>query len=290
MKVLLVYKRSFLETHRTMNGRWKAPSRAIARRIEESDRENRTAKHHVLSVLAEAGVEVDLLWRGSLKPRIRYDLVITIGGDGTFFSASHIVNKIPIMAVNSDPENSLAIYSCADRRTFKSAFQNFVRGELPKISLMRLSVSIGGRRIPEPVVNDVLFSHQNPAALSRYVLSVGKKSEGQNSSGVWISTPAGSTAAILSAGGRIEPASSRMMQYRVREPYNWKPPSYTLLGGCARSTIRMTSLMNRGMVFIDGTRVRYPVNFGEEVAISSHGPPLTVVGYDKERRERLFPR
>lgn len=290
MNVLLVYKRSFLETQRALKTGWNPPSRDLLRKIHRSDEENRLAKQEVLKVLADAGAHVDILWRGSLPARTRYDLVVTVGGDGTFFSASHVVARTPILGVNSDPRNSLALFSCTDRFGFRETFRRYQRGRLPVAEIHRLSVRIGRKKIPVPVVNDILYAHLNPAALSRYVIRVGARREEQKSSGVWIATAAGSTAAILSAGGRMMAWNSRKVQYLVREPYTWGPTPYRLLQGISNSTIALTSLMNRAMVYIDGSRVRYPVRFGEQVVIGGSAPSLRVVGFSPARRRAYFQR
>src|SRR6185295_12301282 len=92
----------------------------------------------------------------------------------------------------------------------------------------RMSVAINGKPVREQAFNDVLIAHRNPAAMTRYRLTIGASQEDQRSSGVWISTAAGSTAGIRSAGGRRMPITAKRLQYLVREPYTWPQRRYRL--------------------------------------------------------------
>ena len=78
-------------------------------------------------------------------------------------------------------------------------------------------VTLDGVMLPEAALNDVLIAHQHPAATSRYLVRLGRISETHRSSGLWVSTPAGSTAGIRSSGGAVLPLRSRRLQFRARE-------------------------------------------------------------------------
>src|SRR4029077_5042421 len=115
-------------------------------------------------------------------------------------------------------------------------------------------------------LNDVLLTHSSPGATSRYVLRVGRVEEVQRSSGLWISTAAGSTAGIRGAGGRVLPLLSDRMQYAVRELY--VPPGekpFRLRAGLAPrgSEIRVVCRMVNGALFIDGPRHPVPLAVGD---------------------------
>ena len=81
------------------------------------------------------------------------------------------------------------------------------------------------------ILNDILVAHQCPAAMSRYRISVDGQCEEQYGSGVWISTAAGSTAGILSAGGRVMRPGSKRIQYMSRELFDRPDTAYSLRGG-----------------------------------------------------------
>ena len=108
-------------------------------------------------------------------------------------------------------------------------------------------------------LNDLLVAHANPAAMTSYTLDIGSVSEPQRSSGLWIATAAGSTAAIRAAGGRILPLRSRKLQYLVREPYNGGRCRYRLRKGIVgpETLLTVISKTRRGRLFIDGPHLRF---------------------------------
>src|SRR6185295_10984691 len=143
----------------------------------------------------------------------------------------------------------------------------------------RMSVAINGKPVREQAFNDVLIAHKNPAAMTRYRLTIGASAEQQRSSGLWISTAAGSTAGIRSAGGRRMPIASPRLQYLVREPYTWPQRRYRLARGFTSRIALQTLTVNMGL-WIDGSRVRYDLALGDRVELHI-GPPLLVLCYNE---------
>jgi NAD+ kinase len=289
MRVLVVYKRSFLETHRRerrLVARLPAADRA---RLARADRENRETLGEVLAYLREAGAFADAVYRGEVASNPHYDLIVTVGGDGTFFMAAHYAHSTPIFGINSDPEYSLGLFAAANRQSFPGKLRRALGGRLPATRLHRVSIAVNERVRPELALNDVLVAHRIPASLSRYTLSVdGGRTEVQRSSGVWISTAAGSTAAIRAAGGRRMPISSRRIQFLTREPYPWPSPS-RIRRGLARRTVTLGILMSEASLWIDGSRTRVDLRLGDRVRVAAGAEPAVVLGFDAHRRDRLFP-
>lgn len=254
-----------------------------APRYRQAQRQHRQTLQTVVRAIHRADLACDLIQRfGALQQR-RYDLVVTVGGDGTVLTTSHQITDVPVLAVNSAPHFSEGFLTGTDRRGFARLFNAFVAGRARPVPLQRLAVALNGRRLPEPVLNDLLIAEANPAMISRYALTVAGRTEIQRSSGVWVATAAGSTAAIRSAGGRVLPLRSRAFQYVVRELYAGRR-----LGGrvprlrrgvvTPPAAIRLRSLMHRGMIFIDGARIRYAVRHGDRLVVRVGGPPLWVIG------------
>jgi len=261
MKVLIVYKKSFLESH-------------------AGDKKG-------MAHLARRGVDFDAVFRGSMAARRRYDLVISLGGDGTFFAAARYLKDTPIIGINSDPANSLGLWTCADRTNFRDPLERALARQVRPTRIYRMAIAINGKAVRESAFNDVLIAHRNPAAMTRYRLGIGAAQEDHRSSGVWVSTAAGSTAGIRSAGGRRMPISSRRLQYLVREPYTWPQGRYRLPRGFTSRLSLQALTVDLGL-WVDGSRVRYDLGLGDRVELQT-GPPLLVLCYDEERRRRLFP-
>jgi NAD+ kinase len=125
----------------------------------------------------------------------------------------------------------------------------------------------------------VLVCHRNPAATTRYEIVVGGVSEIHRSSGIWIATAAGSTAAILSAGGRALAPRSRRLQYRVRELYREPGRSYRLAGRVLAEgrPLQVTSRMPEGWLFADGARLQRAFPFGARAVFRIGREPLNLL-------------
>lgn len=217
-------------------------------------------------------------------------LVVTVGGDGTLLLASHRVGPgVPVLGVNSAPETSVGFF-CAARPGAKltRALGLALRGKLKHVTLNRMEVARNDRVVSRRVLNDLLYCHTTPAATSRYTLHVHdagkrKRTETQRSSGVWIGPAAGSTAAQRSAGGRVLPFSSKLLQYVVREPYTPLGQRLRLRLGMVRETgsVTIENEMYEAMVFLDGPRRQFPIAFGDRLTMRRSEEPLVVLGLSR---------
>mmetsp|Transcript_23205 Transcript_23205/g.30031 ORF Transcript_23205/g.30031 Transcript_23205/m.30031 type:complete len:372 (+) Transcript_23205:49-1164(+) len=222
-----------------------------------------------------------------------------------------------VLGVNSDPTrpherlvldaDSLKKNARDERRSFGALcyatannmhdlIPQILRGELDeKIQIRhRLAVTVRGTlsetRLP-PALNDVLIAHPTPAAVSRFRLDrrgIDHES-GQHdlfslncwSSGIWISSATGSTAAMASAGGDATILkSSKNMQYMVREhllgenddPISSKSLSRGIVDFRHYLQLRWNS--QYGAVWVDGPHTRFDIELGDEILVSTHAIPL----------------
>jgi NAD+ kinase len=207
-------------------------------------------------------------------------LVIAVGGDGTLLAASHNVDGVPILGVNSAPKFSVGFFCAATRKDFRKQVALALSGEAHTVSLSRMSVSVNGRMRSKRVLNEALYCHDSPAATSRYILHVGRRTEEQRSSGIWIGPPAGSTAAQRSAGGKVLPLSSRQLQLVVREPYTPRGKKNALARALVKPRQRVTiiSKMDDSSLFLDGPKRSIGVRLGDEIEFALSDAPLEVVG------------
>lgn len=233
--------------------------------------------NELYELLKVMGISFEAQSTRQLRKIRNVDLVITVGGDGTVLWTSHFVDKTPILGVKSFGRHSVGYFCAATRQTMEEYIKGVIDGRKKPIKLHRLEVAINGQKIAERVLNDVLFSNSVAASMSRYKLVVGKRSEEHKSSGVWVSTAAGSTAAIKAAGGKVLPLTSDRMEYLIREPYLFAKP-YKLVKGVlsSKSKIKMISGMHGGTVFIDGGSSQYPAPMGSVVTVGGAKRPLNV--------------
>jgi NAD+ kinase len=254
-----------------------------------SHEENEQTLTRVCEALEAVGLPYDCIYRGQLKSDDGYDVLLSVGGDGTFLELARYTKDLPILGVNSDPARSTAFFCGANRQTIQQCLEALIDGTLPEVRLARMHVRLNDQALPHDGLNDLLIAHSNPAAVASYILHVEGQEEQQKSSGIWISTAAGSTAAIRSAGGRIMPLQSRKLQYLVREPYAGGGQRYQLLKGQigAGKSLHITSKMRRGRIFMDGPHLRFKFALGDVLSVSTAATPLRVLGLDDTRRRRF---
>lgn len=274
-RILLVYKRSTYEYLEPFGFSAKKESR----RFFSSHKRHYMTLKRIENFLRQEHVPFTKICRGGQISDNTFDIVITIGGDGTFLEAAHAIEKQIILGVNSDPRWSVGRFCAAKPDNFPEVFHALMQGKAPLIDIHRFELSLNKKRLPIRALNDVLICHKNPAAMSHYYLHLGRTREEQRSSGVWVATAAGSTGAIRSGGGRPSPLDSRKFQYLPRELYlGWKTRA-RLSGGFIRPPQRLQigSLMRDGVFFIDGAHLQFPFPFGHTLLIQISRQPLKTV-------------
>ncbi|HJQ68454.1 MAG TPA: NAD(+)/NADH kinase [Blastocatellia bacterium] len=248
---------------------------ATARRlIHAHDEHNRTADA-VRKSLARRGVKFKelstarLSTAGTRRRLAEADFIITVGGDGTALNSSHYVREGRLLAVNSAPRDSIGHFCFAHRSNFDEKLNLILTSRLRPIKLARLEVALDDKPVTELALNDVLITHECPAATTRYIIEIDGRAEEHRSSGLWVSTAAGSTAGIKSAGGRVLRLGSRRMQYLIRELYRERGRSYAHRRGLLEGGegILVASKMPEGMLYVDGWRTSYRFPFGMRARI-----------------------
>jgi NAD+ kinase len=132
------------------------------------------------------------------------DLVVVVGGDGTLLSLARSVatHKVPLLGINLGRLGFLADISLSD---MVESLRSVVRGEYEIDSRVLLETQIGGRGGSEVwALNDISIGKGHGGGLMQMeVLIDGRLAYNLRSDGLVISTPTGSTAYALSAGGPI---------------------------------------------------------------------------------------
>lgn len=208
-----------------------------------------------------------------------HDLIITVGGDGTLLHTSHFASPRHLFfAVNSAPQTSYGAFCAANRANFEPQLSAILSGKAQLLSLHRLAVEINREPVPYFALNDILFANPVPAGTSRYLFQIGSRKEFQKSSGVWVATAVGSTAAMGSAGGKILAKESSQWQFWVREPFLQEKKLKILSGILGpKSQIEFVSQMHDAAIFLDGVSLIYRLKYQDEVTIRQARAPLRIV-------------
>lgn len=216
-----------------------------------------------------------------------YDLVVTVGGDGTMLRATHGVGATPILAINSAPSFSVGFF-CGDlvEDSIEKTLRRALSPKLVRATLTRMQVALNGEVMHQRVLNDALFCHLSPAATSRYIVEYEGCVEEQKSSGFWIGPAAGSTAAQRSAGGKVMALSSKNLQCVVRELYTplgikHRLDKFMIKAG---NMLTVRSKSRRMRLYLDGPDTVVKVGLGDVVTFTQSPEPLTLLGVSVRRK------
>ncbi|MFC1738540.1 NAD(+)/NADH kinase [Planctomycetota bacterium] len=144
----------------------------------------------------------------------KVDFAVVFGGDGSIISAARHLSKsrVPVIGVNLGKLGFLAEFSVDE---LKQCFRGIVAGEAAVEERMILGCSVsrkGREKFRSAAVNDVFVSAGAPFRMVELKISVDNQLlAGCVSDGLIISTPTGSTAYNLSAGGPILSGSMEAM-------------------------------------------------------------------------------
>lgn len=237
--------------------------------------------------LSDLGAEVTRIRRTRERfDASEFDLVVTVGGDGTLLHASHSVADTPVLAINSAPTTSVGFFCGARKGEVAAKLGAALKGRLKCASFTRMQVSLNGEVVSARVLNDALYCHQSPAVTSRYIIEYGSVTEEHMSSGFWIGPAAGSTAAQRSAGGQVLPLSSRKLQFVVREPYTPHGEAYRLGHVIVKdgTSVRVRSRSRRMRIYVDGPHEMIRVDLGDIVDFTQSPEPLRLLGISVRRK------
>lgn len=201
--------------------------------------------------LEAAGYE---LYHISTKSDVRpeTDLVLSMGGDGTFLSAAHVVSDIglPILGVNfgrigflceNRPESVLqALMEGSFSIEYRTVLNATLRGPGARQNIGMLPYSI----------NEVAVHRSGPAMLGIHVSVNGEDLPTYWADGLIVATSSGSTAYSLSAGGPICMPDSKVIVLAPIAPHNLNVRPL-VLPESAKIDIRVESRDNTAIMTTD---------------------------------------
>jgi NAD kinase len=239
-----------------------------------------------------AGIKSQLIDR-ELVPRFTFgeeDLVVTVGQDGLVSNTAKYLTGQPILAVNPDPELFDGVLLPFTADSVEQQLYTTLYGSLQakKVTLAQAELSDGQTLM---AFNDFFIGARSHVS-ARYRIEIGERSETQSSSGIIVSTGAGSTgwlqsvyagaAGVIEAlGGQVTPPANggRLnwdtdhLVYSVREPFPSIATQTSIVHGVFtdRTPLKITSQMaSNGVIFSDGVEADYlEFNSGAEVSLST---------------------
>lgn len=238
-----------------------APHPEIPVAVEETD--------HIVSFLRSRDMNVTsgLLYDEDLRKKITrgdFDLLIAIGGDGTMLRAGHICGAygIPILGINM---GSFGFLMEIQREDWQNALDRLLSGDfwLEKRMMLNAEQERQGKNLGKwDVVNEVVVSrgglvrpvHLETMVDDRYLTTY-------VADGLIASTPTGSTAYALAAGGPILPPEMRTILLVPIAPH---------------------LSIDRAIVLAEGSYVTINVRTTHQAVLSVDGqPPIELLDNDR---------
>lgn len=292
-RVLVVYKKSAYEIY-VQKRRDPKISELMARQdpsvnwIKQDHEENQQALAWVKEECKRRRIEVRWHYRARKDGVHNADLVLAVGGDGTLLEAARMIHdETPLMGLHSTPTASIGYLCTGHVSQCSHLLDQFQEDALPIYNIQRIETWRNAERVGPLALNDILFSSPSPAATTRYQLTWNDCSESQRSSGVWIATGVGSTAAIQSAGGEVRPLDCPYFQFVVREPYQLARQPLLCTRGLVPPTdsFFLTNYLRKACLYYDGPWFHTPLEYGDVITFRPSSTPLRLVGVRRNHQD-----
>lgn len=204
--------------------------------------------------------------------------VISLGGDNHFIFVSHFLDATPIIGVNADRIRSHGGLLSLDERNVEAVLGRLRKGEGRLQTWSRIDAFVDGKPVGR-ATSEILAGERVRKDMSRHALSLnGREEEEQKSSGLLVSTAAGSTG-WFSAYGSPFPRGRGEARWALTEPFP-RDKKYRLRTGSLKAgdRLRVRSLNDAdGFVSVDCLRdAAFP--FGSVAEFSLSREPLRVLG------------
>src|ERR671914_864719 len=160
--------------------------------------------------LESLNVDTQVMKDGNYKLCKEVDLVLLAGGDRSILDYFHKVESDSAPVLGIYESDSTGFLAQIDVRDLEIATSRLKKSDYEVDEVFRLAVKVDGREV-EPVLNDVAVFPSKSAMLMEHVLKIdGRDVWHDSSDGIIVSTPTGSTAYSMSAGGPMVLEKSRV--------------------------------------------------------------------------------
>lgn len=237
-------------------------------------------------------VKSQVIDRG-LVPRFTFgadDLVVTVGQDGLVSNTAKYLKGQPIFAVNPDPAHFDGVLLPFTVATLARELRTtlYASATTRSVTLAEARMSDGQRLL---AFNDVFIGARSHVS-ARYRIAAGDRAELQSSSGIIVSTGAGSTGWLRSVyagavgvvealGGRVVappdggrfPWDADHLVFSVREPFPSVATATSLVHGIVTRDTPLhviSEMPESGVVFSDGVEADYlEFKSGSELTVAT---------------------
>ena len=218
---------------------------------------------------------------GRLENPAELDALVTLGGDGTLLRGARFLDgkDIPILGVNL---GRLGFLTSCQSEDFEAALRNLASGDYvaqPRMALSARAIDQGGQvRKQWRALNDFVLHKGGFARVVRLNVFVDDESIGQYAAdGIVISTPTGSTAYSLSAGGPVVVPTVESIIITPVSPHTLAIRSLVIPAD-AEVTIEANESPTELLVTVDG-QVGTSFVKGEKLKVRKADNPVRIVRF-----------
>lgn len=198
------------------------------------------------------------------------DLIIAVGGDGTFLRAAQFVSNQLMLGVNADVSTKEGFFMSSDKNNFEAVIDRILKNEINIKKFPRLEARIDNKKIATPSLNEFFIGPKKAYHAAKYIIEIGGRKERQKSSGVLVTTPAGSYAWARACNTKPMNLNTKNFQFVVREPYEGKVfRNYKLKKGILKPSqkVSIESEMLDGVIVADSVGKEFAFKNGGKAVI-----------------------
>ena len=186
---------------------------------------NKNISFHIYSELYRSlGLKGHCLYNNHLDLNSEFDLMISIGGDGTFLRTLGLVRdkEIPVLGINT---GRLGFLSTMNHENISEFYSDIINSNYEIEERSTVQVKVLNSKILDEIfcvgLNEISIVRKNTTSL----INIQTKLDGQFLNSYWsdgliVSTPTGSTGYSLSCGGPIVSPNSNSLILTPISPHN----------------------------------------------------------------------
>jgi NAD+ kinase len=207
------------------------------------------------------------------------DLVVTLGGDGTFLGGARLAapRGIPLLGVNLGRLGFLTELDAAD---VEAGLKRFFTGHyrIEERNVLQATLTRNKKNIARAIgLNEAVINRAGEARMLRVEIDVGGQAVGViDADGVMVATATGSTAYALASGGPILEPTLRDLVLVPMNPFALTVRPIVFPPG---QDITLAVVRGPAELRIDGGRRGRAVQAGDRLRCGSHPRPLKVVRF-----------
>jgi NAD+ kinase len=207
------------------------------------------------------------------------DLILTLGGDGTFLAGARVAapRDIPILGVNHGHLGFLTEIEAHEMDAGLSRYFDRTY-RIEERTMLHVTLLRGGRTIGQEIgLNEVVVDHSGEANILRLEIDVGGQRVGViDADGAIVATASGSTAYALASGGPILEPTLEDLVLVPMSPFALTVRPIVFAPG---QDVSLTVVRGPAEMRVDGQGRGHEVAIGDVVRCGSHAKRLKVVRF-----------